>query len=827
VSSIVESRNETVPASPTEEERVSRTRRVALRLAGPALIVAAVLFALRGFVFQDLLSNQHPDLLAFVMPRLAFLGRSLASGHVPLWNPFDMTGTPYAADPQSGWLYAAPMLLFSTLSPGAALRAFIAFNPLLAGLGLFWFLRREGLGRPAATAGGLSMGLAMSTSLVAISLPFAGALAWTTMVLVGAGGYASATTATRRLLWLALAAFAWSQVAGAHMSHGLVMGTGAATAYLAARAVSDVRAGRTSPTRAAGLVLGFLAFLPLASMIVFLPRLALIARSSLRGGYTALGVQLARAAGIQERPLMTNGVWSGWPLALGNTPGAYVGATILLGVPLALRARAHRALVWALGLTGIVGYALTMNMLVDAAWFRTLMLRLPFGDVYLHNPGRFRYLALLVVPALGAVGIQGLIDRPMPWRRTVGWMAAGLALWLVVPVALGADPVRYLVLVAGLVCAAIAILWLTRGRRFGPVVLVGVLAVELLGSAVYSQVYDGGTVFLGLESADNPNLMPQPLRWPAIAQSAYTTPGPITHYLESQSDRYLTWSPPAAYFEKGYLFAQKERDWPGLANERASLFGVYDTLGYNPVQLPRYWSYIRATNRLSIFYNASVIQLPSLEDVRLLGARYLLMPRGVQPPLAGQVVQTDGGWQLFQVSGAEPLVSVVPDWRVTESAQQALRAVLATGFDPAVSAVIERDPGIRPMPGTSPGTAHYRELTPEDVRVDVEASGPSLVLLRDNWDKGWSATVDGKPVEVLRADYFRQAVPVEAGHHEIRLTYSDPNVGRGLAASAAIWLLWAIGLGAAMVMQRRSAARAGVPPAEREGPPSPEPQQGS
>ena len=90
------------PAPETGAATPSRLRRVANELAGPLLILALTLFALRQFVFQPLLTNQHPDILAFITPRLAFLGRSLSAGHIPLWNPFDMTGTPYVADPQSG-----------------------------------------------------------------------------------------------------------------------------------------------------------------------------------------------------------------------------------------------------------------------------------------------------------------------------------------------------------------------------------------------------------------------------------------------------------------------------------------------------------------------------------------------------------------------------------------------------------------------------------------------------------------------------------------------------------------------------------------------------
>src|SRR5947209_20103463 len=84
----------------------SGLRRALPAVGGPVLIVALVLFAMRGFVFRNALSDQHPDILAFWFPRWCFLGRSLAAGPVPVWDSLQFSGVPFAADPQSGWLYA-------------------------------------------------------------------------------------------------------------------------------------------------------------------------------------------------------------------------------------------------------------------------------------------------------------------------------------------------------------------------------------------------------------------------------------------------------------------------------------------------------------------------------------------------------------------------------------------------------------------------------------------------------------------------------------------------------------------------------------------------
>jgi hypothetical protein len=808
----------TAELSPTHPETAPEARpsglaRTLLSIAGPALIIVSVIVAMRGFVFANLLTNQHPDILSFWLPRSCLMGRSLTAGHVPLWNPYEMTGTPFAADPQSGWLYL-PWMVTSWLFPcGVGLRVFIVLQPLLAGLGMLWFLRKEGLRRVAATAGGLSIAMAIAASNVAISLPFAGTLAWTPFVLVGASGHLQADRWARRLPWLALAAFAWGQVANAHMSHGLVMASGLLLAFVAARWVRDVRAGRTTVRQAALSSLGLLAFLPLANLAILIPRFALIDHSSLRGGYAALGGTLARAAGIEDRPLPTHGVWSGWPFQLGSTPGAYVGAAILLLVPASFRAPGRRYLTAAFAITGAVAYLLTLNLLVGAAWFRSFVLNLPFGDVYLHNPGRLRYLALLAAPVLGAIGFQGFLDR-LPTAREAFWLlGAGAALFLATPLALGATPRRFIVLAIGIAAAAPVFVQLLRRRRWAVVALPLVLAAELVGGALWSSAYHGGVVGLGLEGADHPAPGPQPLRWPDVPLDRYLDPPPIARYMQSRGPtdgRYLAWIQPAVDFNKGYLFTQSPSDWPALLLGRAVLFRLHDVLGYSPIQLPRYWSYIRATNPLPVFYNAAILALPTEGDVRLLGIRYLVVPVGFALPggLTGHVVASEPGYDLYEVNGWEPRASVVPQWTHVRGGVQSLEAVLQPGFDPATEAVVEEDPGIAPTATGRSGSAIYREVWPEDVRITATADAPSLVVVRNAWDTGWSATVDGRPAPLLRADYFLQAVAIPAGTHEITLTYTDPTIGRGLLASGVVWLLFlvaALALKVAGHPRRRSA----------------------
>jgi hypothetical protein len=744
------------------------------------------------------------------------LGRAIADGHVPLWNPFEMSGTWFAADPQSGWLSLPTMASSWVFGCGGGLRALIVLNPILAGLGLFWFLREEGLGRMAATAGGLSLSMAVSASILAISLPFAGTLAWTPLILVGASRF-FARAGWRRLGWLALAAFAWGQVATSHLSHGLVMATGLVVAYVVARAIREARRGTLRPGAAVGWSVTFLLFLPLANLAILVPHFAVLARSSLADGYGSFGGTVARVSGGEEAiPIPETGIWGAWPLALASTPGGYVGAAVLLFVPFALRDAARRYLVVALGAVAALAYLLTNTVLVGAGWFRSFALSLPFGDVYLHSPSRLRYLAFLIVPALGAVGIQWFLDRRPSFGEAMRWIGAGLGVFLVFPLIMGARPGRLTIFAVASVAVMGVVLAFARGRRWAPMALCAILGAELLVGAIWSSMYHGGTVYLGLETGTHAALVASPLRWPDVDVHEYLSPGPIARAIQRSgvSDgRYLAWIRPDAYFNKGYLFTRKESDWPALLIGRSVLFEVPDTLGYSPVQLPGYWAYVHATNRLPVFYNAAVIQVPTLTDLRLLGARYLIVPQGIPSPLprgvSGRTVESEGAYRLVEIDGTEPRASVVPSWTVVSGERAALDAVLEPGFDPAVVAVLASEPGlIQSAPGPA-GSATYQEVSPEDVRIRAEAAVPSILVVRNAWDDGWSATLDGRAVPVLRADAFLQGIAIPAGSHDVRLTYREPAIGRGVALSALVWLGFLVAL-AVVILRARGGLSAGV-----------------
>jgi hypothetical protein len=68
-------------------------------------------------------------------------------------------------------------------------------------------------------------------------------------------------------------------------------------------------------------------------------------------------------------------------------------------------------------------------------------------------------------------------------------------------------------------------------------------------------------------------------------------------------------------------------------------------------------------------------------------------------------------------------------------------------------------------------TVDLRAYTTRRIDAAVQSSSPGYLLINDAWDPDWSATVNGQPAPVLRADFMLRAVPVPAGASQVVLDY--------------------------------------------------------
>lgn len=96
----------------------------------------------------------------------------------------------------------------------------------------------------------------------------------------------------------------------------------------------------------------------------------------------------------------------------------------------------------------------------------------------------------------------------------------------------------------------------------------------------------------------------------------------------------------------------------------------------------------------------------------------------------------------------------------------------------------------QPMTDTDKQVAKLAENTLENIQIGTDTVDGTVTLDRSKillltipYCDGWTATVDGKEVQLLQANTMFSALALEPGEHTIHLTYCTPHLKAGLAVS--------------------------------------------
>ena len=755
-------------------------------LAGPLLIVAALAYVLRDFITGGLLSHLNPDVQSVFMLNHCFMGEQLKAANVPAWNPDTMGGAPFAADPQSGWFYFAPMILNALFRCSIAIRLFMILPAFVAALGIYALLRGENVSRIAATCGGLVMGFMIAGSKILVNLPFSETLAWTAVLLACGARVLRSPKWSGRILWVLLTTLAWGQLAAAHLSHGFVIGSTLLAVYLVYVALGERSKGSIAWSEVAALAALLVVAFPFVNLGHLLPIVGYMDRASLGLGYDGMARLAAELRGL---PPPTTEVYRAlgpsWPLRFVTSPGLYLGAATLIAAPAAFVSARTRRLAIMFGGAGLLFYVLGQR--VVAEWLAPLIEWVPYSDFYPHSPGRFLYGALFVVVILVALGIEAWPEVGTTARIAIA--GTGIAFWVAIPLAAGALPERLTLFGAAALIGGAALFAIVRWPRWAIVVPL-ILVVELSTNAIVGQGEDVALATDGLETPEEAWLPLRPLTEPQLKARRYASGGPLEKAMleEGGLGRVL-------YLGEGLTWMFR----PPIA-------GIETANGYNPVQLRRYWSYMRAVVPDEVRYNLSIFptQLPPPSTLDLLQVSWITQPKKDAPPPGTVEVAQDPGRALYRLSASSNRFALIDEWDVAASPDDALEAVTQPGFSPSEQMVLEEEPDFLGKPGQA--TAKGVEFTIEDptsISVKTQSSEPAVLLIRNSWDENWSATVDGAPADVLPADYFLQGVPVAAGKHTVKLTYEDPNIVPGAIGTGISVLVLLLGAAIAGLLERR------------------------
>ena len=137
---------------------------------------------------------------------------------------------------------------------------------------------------------------------------------------------------------------------------------------------------------------------------------------------------------------------------------------------------------------------------------------------------------------------------------------------------------------------------------------------------------------------------------------------------------------------------------------------------------------------------------------------------------------------------------LVGDYHLVENADQEYGALGTT--DLTRTAVVDRKfEGLLTgdlKPGDAPGSVELTSYQANHMVYKISAEKRSLAVFSDvYYGEHWQATVDGEPVEHLRANYILRALPVDAGEHtvEFRFVFKPYETGIRISMAGSILVL--------------------------------------
>ncbi len=178
----------------------------------------------------------------------------------------------------------------------------------------------------------------------------------------------------------------------------------------------------------------------------------------------------------------------------------------------------------------------------------------------------------------------------------------------------------------------------------------------------------------------------------------------------------------------------------------------------------------------------------------LLNVRYVI---GMREEIGGLNRVYRGFYKVFENPDALPRFYLVGQALPVKSVEEAVELLKQRDPDPRLAATVQGGPlpDLPWVPGApSPGSVRVVHYSPNEIRLEAEASRPCLLIAAETYWPEWRAEVDGRPQPILRANAIQRGLYLPAGKHSIRMRLVPVRVYAGAAISLATLGLMLAGL---------------------------------
>lgn len=124
---------------------------------------------------------------------------------------------------------------------------------------------------------------------------------------------------------------------------------------------------------------------------------------------------------------------------------------------------------------------------------------------------------------------------------------------------------------------------------------------------------------------------------------------------------------------------------------------------------------------------------------------------------------------------------------VVAQTNQEEEKIFNNSFDPKKIVVLSNPLDIKNISGK--GEAKILTYSPNKVEIGTKTDNEEILVLSDQFENGWHATVDNIPTKITRADLIFRAVKVSPGIHKVIFTYWPESFDLGLKISLTAFVI--------------------------------------
>lgn len=254
---------------------------------------------------------------------------------------------------------------------------------------------------------------------------------------------------------------------------------------------------------------------------------------------------------------------------------------------------------------------------------------------------------------------------------------------------------------------------------------------------------------------------------------------PLIRYLQAQPGYFRHWGYQEARFDHNF----------------ATYYRLFSAEGFDSLYPQRYGEFLASSKEgkltTDILRSDAVIPVTdsSLEQrlLDLLSVRFVLartdredkgLPKRYRNNNSAKRAQF-GNTLVYENPTALPRAYLVTNWKVIPDREKRIEYLYHPGFQPHNEVVLGT---VLPMsPATLvAGSATITEYNPGKVTVNTQSSQDTLLVLTDQYYPGWKARVDEKDTSILQANEVFRAIVVPAGNHRVIFEYKPESFRVGI-----------------------------------------------